>query len=429
MSRIHGFVDPDFAPVTEALRSVVHGWHDRRDRRDRRDRPGGAGTGGAAVAVYLHGELVVDAWTGVRTPAGDPWERDTVAMSFSTTKGVVSTVLHRLVDRGLVDYDTPVAHYWPEFAQAGKGEITVRQLLTHSAGMHGARSLVIEPNDILDWDRMTQRLAASAPAWEPGSRPGYQALTYGWLVGEVIRRVGGYASVSEAVRVEIADPIGGDGMFVGVPPADRHRLAALIGQPPIETPTGRMLDRFRNRPFLVPFVDAFDALGFGTLMLTEEVHEGEIPSANGAFTARSLARMYAGLVSPEAFPAPPLVSPATLASDRGADHGSRRRGGRPAPVAARIPPRRNRTRRAPGRVRTLRLRRLGSMGRPGERAGGRVRGEPSGRDAVRRHPFPADRHGRGAQRRPPPSRAVARSRRGVRCFPRPVADEPGDPAP
>ena len=307
MSRIQGFVDPDFAPVTETLRSVVHGW------RDRRDRPYRSGTGGAAVAVYLHGELVVDAWTGARTPVGDPWERDTVAMSFSTTKGVVSTVLHRLVDRGLVDYDTPVARYWPEFAQAGKSEITIRQLLSHSAGMHGARAIVLEPNDILDWDRMTQRLAASAPAWEPGSRPGYQAITYGWLVGEVIRRVAGYASVSEAVRVEIAEPIGADGMFVGVPPADRHRLAALIGRPPIETPTGRVLDRFRDRPSLVPFVEAFDALGFGTLMLTEAVHEGEIPSANGAFTARSLARMYAGLVSPDAFPAPPLVSAATLA--------------------------------------------------------------------------------------------------------------------
>ena len=307
MSRIHGFVDPDFAPVTEALRSVVHGWHDRRDRQRR------PGTGGAAVAVYLHGELVVDAWTGARTSAGDPWERDTVAMSFSTTKGVVSTVLHRLVDRGLVDYDAPVARYWPEFAQAGKGEITVRQLLTHSAGMHGARALVLEPNDILDWDRMTQRLAAAAPAWEPGSRHGYQALTYGWLVGEVIRRVAGYASVNEAVRVEIVEPIGADGMFVGVPPADRHRLADLIGQPPIETPTGRLLDRLRDRPSIAPFVEAFDALGFGTLMLTEEVHEGEIPSVNGAFTARSLARMYAGLVSPGAFPAPPLVSAATLA--------------------------------------------------------------------------------------------------------------------
>jgi len=306
MSRVRGTVDPDFAPVAEALRAVVHGWHDRRDRR-------GFAAGGAAVAVYLRGELVVDAWTGVRNLAGDPWARDTIAMSFSTTKGVVSTVLHRLVDRGLVDYDAPVARYWPEFAQAGKEGVTVRHLLTHSAGMHGARALVVEPEDILDWDRMTARLAAAAPAWAVGSRPGYQALTYGWLVGEVIRRAGGYATVSEAVRREIAEPIDADGMFVGVPPGDRDRLATLIGRPPEETPTGQVLDRLRGRSFLEPFVEAFDAPGFGALMLTEHVHDGEIPSANGAFTARSLARMYAGLVSPEAFPGPPLVSAATLA--------------------------------------------------------------------------------------------------------------------
>lgn len=303
MSGVQGFVHPDYAPVTETLRAVVHG---RRDRR-------GPAAGGAAVAVYSGGELVVDAWTGWRTPVGDPWDRDTVAMSFSTTKGVVSTVLHRLVDRGLVDYDAPVSDSWPEFGQAGKAGITVRDLLSHRAGMHGVRALVREPEDILDWDLMTGRLAAAPPAWAPGERPGYQALTYGWLVGEIIRRVGGYATINDAVTKEIAEPIGTDGMFVGVPPDERHRLATLIGRPPLETPVGRTLDRLRDRPFMAPFTDAFDAAGFGTLMLTEQVHEGEIPSANGAFTARALARMYAGLVSPDAFPGPPLVSPETLA--------------------------------------------------------------------------------------------------------------------
>jgi CubicO group peptidase (beta-lactamase class C family) len=302
MSRVLGFVDPDFAPVTEALRTVVHG---RRDRR-------GPAAGGAAVAVYLHGERVVDAWTGWRNLAGDPWDRDTVAMSFSTTKGVVSTVVHRLVDRGLVDYDAPVARYWSEFAQAGKGTITVRDIMTHRAGMHGVRALVDQPEDILDWDLMTSRLAAATPAWPAGVRPGYQALTYGWLVGEIIRRVGGYATINDAVQAEIADPIGADGMFVGVPPDQRHRLAALIGRPPLDTPMGRVLDRVRTRPFMAPVVDAFDADGFGELMLSDRVHSGEIPSANGAFTARSLARMYAGLVSPDAFPGPPLVSPETM---------------------------------------------------------------------------------------------------------------------
>ena len=297
-AEIHGGVDDGFGPVADAFAGNFTNGGER----------------GAAVVLYTDGRKVVDLWGGVADERdGRPWVQDTPAIVFSVTKGVLAICAYQLVGQGRLDLDAPVARYWPEFAQAGKSEITIRQLLSHSAGMHGARALVLEPNDILDWDRMTQRLAASAPAWEPGSRPGYQAITYGWLVGEVIRRVAGYASVSEAVRVEIAEPIGADGMFVGVPPADRHRLAALIGRPPIETPTGRVLDRFRDRPSLVPFVEAFDALGFGTLMLTEAVHEGEIPSANGAFTARSLARMYAGLVSPDAFPAPPLVSAATLA--------------------------------------------------------------------------------------------------------------------
>jgi CubicO group peptidase (beta-lactamase class C family) len=123
---MEGFVHPDFAPVTEKVHSIMEG---RRSR------------GGMAVAVYHHGELVVDAWTGVRTAAGEPWERDTMATSFSTTKGVVATIVHRLVDRGLLDYDVPVATYWPEFAAAGKEEITLRHLLTHQAAMHDVRRL------------------------------------------------------------------------------------------------------------------------------------------------------------------------------------------------------------------------------------------------------------------------------------------------
>ena len=263
--------------------------------------------------MYLHGEPVVDAWTGVRNAAGEPWERDTVAMSYSTTKGVVSTVLHRLADRGLVDSGTPpVCTYWPEFAQAGKERVTVRHVLSHQSAMHRIRGLVERPEQLLDWQYMTDALAAAAPAWEPGTRPGYHALTYGWLAGEVIRRAGGYATVSEAVRAEVAGPIGSDGMFVGVPPADRHRLAALIGSPHSERrlETGfRQLERVRR---LRPMADAFLAPGLLRLAMSEGIHDGEVPAANGAFTARALARMYAALVSPEAFDTPPLLSPETV---------------------------------------------------------------------------------------------------------------------
>ncbi|RLE22873.1 MAG: esterase, partial [Actinobacteria bacterium] len=163
--------------------------------------------GGAAVAVYHHGELVVDAWTGQRDAAGTPWESDTMAMSFSTTKGVVATVVHRLVDSGQLSYNEPVATYWPEFAAAGKEKITLRHLLTHQAGLHQVRTLVESTEGMLDWDDMVAVLAAQPPTWDVGSRSGYHALTYGWLVGEVIRRVTGL-TVNEAVQREVAEPLG-----------------------------------------------------------------------------------------------------------------------------------------------------------------------------------------------------------------------------
>lgn len=304
MTWVRGFVDPDFTAVTDTLRQVVHG-----GRRHR-----GPQGGGAAVAVYLHGELVVDAWTGVRNLAGDPWQRDTLAMSFSTTKGVVATVLHRLADRGLVSYDEPVATYWPEFAAAGKHTITVRQLLSHTAAMHRFRGLVDTADEALDWDHMVTALAAAAPAWAPGVRPGYHAVTFGWLVGEVVRRAGGYSTVTEAVRREIVEPLGTDAMFIGVPPGERGRLAELIGRPPSETAFGRTLTRWSHRPGVQPMADAFDVDGFDRLALSERIHDGEVPAANGSFTARSLARMYAAMVSPEHFDGLPLLSASTVAA-------------------------------------------------------------------------------------------------------------------
>src|SRR5512132_439705 len=136
---ISGYVQPDFGAVTETLRKIVT------------HRLGG----GAAVAVYHRGEPVVDTWAGTRDPQGRPWDRETVAMSFSTTKGVVATALHRLVDKGLVDYDEPVATYWPEFAANGKDRITIRHLLSHSAGLHRLRGVIDDAHLMLDWKHIT----------------------------------------------------------------------------------------------------------------------------------------------------------------------------------------------------------------------------------------------------------------------------------
>ena len=147
--------------------------------------------GGASVAVYHRGRLVVDLWGGVRSRNGDPWTRDTLAMCFSTTKGVTATCAHVLADRGELEYDERVATYWPEFAQNGKAAITVRQVLSHSAGLHRFGTIVDHASRILDWEYMTDALARAKPAYEPGTKAGYQAVTFGWLVGELVRRISG----------------------------------------------------------------------------------------------------------------------------------------------------------------------------------------------------------------------------------------------
>jgi CubicO group peptidase (beta-lactamase class C family) len=275
---ISGFVHPDFGAVTETLRRVV-------SHRD---------GGGAAVAVYHQGELVVDAWTGTRNAAGDPWQSDTMAMCFSTTKGVVATTVHRLVDRGLIDYDAPVAAYWPEFAAGGKERVTVRNLLDHSAGLHQLRGVISSAYDMLDWDLVCSRLAAESPRYEPGTRHGYHGITFGFLVGEVIRRVTG-TTVHEAVETEIVKPLDLDGMSIGVPLNRRDRVAELIVHARDPERVERLARRAERTSWLRPAIEAFVIPDSDRLFGSFEVLDSEIPAANGCFTARSLARMYAAL--------------------------------------------------------------------------------------------------------------------------------------
>src|SRR5947209_11840914 len=146
---------------------------------------------GASVCVVLAGEPVVDLWGGVADrPTGRPWERDTIGLVWSCTKGAVALCAHVLVARGQLDLDAPVARYWPEFAQAGKEAVTTRLLLSHQAGLPAVRQ-PLRPGGLFDWQYVTETLAAEAPFWEPGTRQGYHALTFGHLVGEVVRRVAG----------------------------------------------------------------------------------------------------------------------------------------------------------------------------------------------------------------------------------------------
>jgi len=292
---ISGFVHPDFGGVTEALRSV--GTHKR--------------GGGAAVAVFHKGERVVDAWTGTRNSSGAPWESDTMAMSFSTTKGVIATTVHRLVDRGLIDYEEPVATYWPEFAAAGKERVTVRHLLTHSAGLHHLRGVISDAYEMLDWDLVCARLAAEAPRYAPGTRHGYHGITYGFLVGEVIQRVTG-TTVHDAVDAEIVRPLGLDGMSIGAPPDQRHRVAELI----VRFGDAERAERFARRAaryaWIRPAIDAFMVPGSDRLFASNEILDAAIPAVNGCFTARSLARMYAALAGGGVLDGQRFLSEATL---------------------------------------------------------------------------------------------------------------------
>jgi len=294
---LHGNVHPDFTDVTRVLRRIL---------------PKRRGQGGAAVCVYHKGEKVVDVWGGTRDTAGRPWEEDTLSVSFSTTKGVASTLLHLYVDRGLIDYDAPVARYWPEFAAEGKGEITVRQVLCHEAGLYAISDVVEHGSEMLDWQHVTSRIAAATPRHAPGMAHGYHALTYGWLVGEIVRRVADEKPFPELLASELARPLGLDGLYCGVPADQQHRCATLMAR----GMDGSIEDRRRNTQRILAraarWRDRLARLGFSydpsesiaALMApgmedldfnSEEFVSASIPAANGMFTARSLARLYACL--------------------------------------------------------------------------------------------------------------------------------------
>lgn len=286
---MEGNAHPDFAEVADIFRRQLL-------RTD----------GGAAVCVYHRGARVIDLWGGYRTKVGNEWESDTLAMCFSTTKGVASLALHLQADAGLVDYDEPVATYWPEFAQNGKERVTVRHVLSHSAGLHRLRTVIESAHEMLDWDHMVDALARERPAYEPGTKTGYHALTYGWLAGEIVRRVTG-RPLDAVVRDDIAVPLGLDGLHLGVPPDQRHRVAPLeplrllAGRVPgsrvlrdaVVAGVGAGLSIARSPVNTRRMVNALLPRGMEDVITSPEIMDASIPAANGFFTARSLAAMYA----------------------------------------------------------------------------------------------------------------------------------------
>ncbi|MBC2642463.1 MULTISPECIES: serine hydrolase domain-containing protein [unclassified Rhodococcus (in: high G+C Gram-positive bacteria)] len=252
--------------------------------------------GGGALTVYLRGEKVLDIWAGW-ADRDRRWDRDTMALSFSTGKGVASTVVHRLAERRLIDYDAPIARYWPEFGAAGKDDITVRELLTHRAGLHKVRGLMRSPLDLLDYDAVVQALAATPADPRRLRGPGYHAVTYGWLVAELIARVTGKPFV-QVVQDEIAGPLGVDDFWYQVPGRHRPRIAKLF---PHINPAGLNWELTSNVLSLVGptrgLAEAAMPQGFDVLVRNPAVHDAVMPGWNGVFSARALARMYGAIAN------------------------------------------------------------------------------------------------------------------------------------
>ena len=254
---IHGTCEPAFEPV----RAAFAGNFER-----------GAELG-ASVAVTLDGRPVVDLWAGDADPTGRPWQRDTIVNVYSTTKTMAGLCLLMLADRGEIEFEAPVARYWPEFAANGKEGVLVRHVMAHTAGLAGFDPPLASVDELYDWEHITGRLAAQAPWWTPGEGSGYHAITQGYLQGEIVRQVTG-RSVGTFFREEVAEPLGAD-FHIGLDPAHDARVGELV--PPDRPPEGAS----NMEP------DSIGARTFNSCSITGEEprtsgwRRAEIPAAGG----------------------------------------------------------------------------------------------------------------------------------------------------
>ena len=274
MTEIHGTCEPRFAAVRDAF---VANFDAGREV-------------GASFAATLGGESVVDLWAGDADAARTrPWQRDTIVNLFSTTKAVTALAAHILVDRGQLDLDAPVARWWPEFAAHGKQAITPRQLLSHTAGLAAVRA-PLTVDAFYDWPAMTAALAAETPWWEPGTANGYHALSYGYLVGELIRRIDG-RTPGAFMRDEIARPLGAD-FHLGLPAGEDARVADMV--PPTAAESAIAASVVRPPESLYAAVMGNPPIQ-PEIANTPAWRRAEIPAANGHGNARSVARIMAAL--------------------------------------------------------------------------------------------------------------------------------------
>jgi len=266
-TEIHGTVEPRFAAVRDAFaQNFANGAEN-----------------GAAFCMTLEGKPVVDIWGGFADEAQTkPWQQDTIVNVYSTTKTMTALTALYLADKGALKFEDPVAKYWPEFAAAGKADVTVAHLMSHSAGLSGWKEPLTR-EDLYDWEKATSLLAAQAPYWTPGSAPGYHAMTQGYLVGEVIRRVAG-ETVGTVFRKEIAGPLGAD-FHIGLPSTEDHRVADLTPPPASGTLGQGTADPLIANMASNPPINPLDTR-------TRAWRAAEIPAAGGTGNARSVALVH-----------------------------------------------------------------------------------------------------------------------------------------
>lgn len=279
MTRIDGGAEPGYGGVAEAFASNFEEH----------------GELGAAFSLYVDGEKVVDVWGGLAQREDRvPWREHTIGLVFSVTKGATAACAHLLAERGELDLDAAVATYWPEFAMAGKEAVTVRQVLCHQAGLP-ALDRRISRDEALGWEPVIRGLEVQEPLWEPGTAHGYHALTFGWLVGEIVRRITG-RSLGRFFRTEIAEPLGLD-FWIGLPREEQARCAKLI---PLVRPSdpeqAAAYDMFFGPGTLTGRALTLGGSFEGDVWNEPRVRAAEVPAANGVTDARSLARFYAAMV-------------------------------------------------------------------------------------------------------------------------------------
>jgi CubicO group peptidase (beta-lactamase class C family) len=286
MTEIHGVAEPGFGKVADAFaKNFTLGVET-----------------GAAVAIYQHGRLVLNLYAGVAdTQTGRTWESNTLSTVFSVTKGLMAICGYIANQRGLLNFDESVSRIWPEFSQNGKEATIVRDLFSHRAGLISL-DVDLTLSDLANWTPVIQALERQKPQWEPGMNFAYHSLTYGWLTGELLRRVTGLRP-SQLIANYIADPLKVDA-WIGLPESEEHRVARCEDAPPTIDPAElAIMEIIRSRPAVVKSVTLgrsfpeFGVNGSFSGFNSPTVHAMEIPAANGILTAQALAKIYAASVS------------------------------------------------------------------------------------------------------------------------------------